>query len=349
MSALFDSKDWSEMLAEILDIIAKKHNLYHEDYMSFAGVCKSWRSAAVRAANKDHYPNGLPSRFPSLLSVRKKYRPDDYLELFCLSNNSIRKIRLPKAISGKLCMSSSGWLLTVGDDFVPKLIHPFSRKIINLPKFYTFSRSEFWYREGLGIRKLVLVDSSLVVMLLGAYEKLGFCRLGDEKWTTIIDSKIENHPTTIVTVSTLPDEFYDEWSGGNKNRAYILGFEANGLLVVIRKVLYSNIFDRIYKTRSFKVFKYDFDSEEWSEVKDLGTKALFVGHGPSFWMEEDTRGVIKGNCIYFNHDFCDYNGGSVNGAERDMGVYHMSSQTVEPHFNRRTRSHFPPPIWLPHV
>ncbi|GKD24251.1 hypothetical protein Tco_1230465, partial [Tanacetum coccineum] len=52
---------------------------------------------------------------PSLMLADKS---DDQLsrELFQLSNKCIREIRLPQAY-GKICMSSCGWLLTLGEDF----------------------------------------------------------------------------------------------------------------------------------------------------------------------------------------------------------------------------------------
>ncbi|XP_071699500.1 putative F-box protein At5g55150 [Rutidosis leptorrhynchoides] len=368
--------------------------------------------AAVRSPNHhDSYPNGVPSRFPCLLladkkeeHVRKKYFPnkkyirkllnrfpsliraeekeDDVREVFSLSSKSISKIRLPEA-SGKICMSSGGWILTVGDDFVTKLINPFTRQIINLPIIYTFpefASTSKWY---IGFRKLVLVDSlSLVVVLWGCSGKLGFCRYEDEKWTAIVNGwdqmfldiayhkgriysfgcnhqiqacdVLEENPT-IVTVTTLPKDLYGEWRNGYfvhkwLGGAYIVGgWEENVLLVVIREGMYDNsedeLCDEIYKTTSFRIFKYDLDSEEWSEVKDLGTKALFVGYSQSFFMEEE-ESIIKGNCIYFTDDVFELYAVSFKGGGRDMGVYHMSSGTVEPHFEGESRSHLAPPIWL---
>ncbi|GJZ43304.1 hypothetical protein Tco_0590559 [Tanacetum coccineum] len=86
--------EWSEMLPEVLERIALKHIAFYEDYLSFAGVCKSWRLAA--AARTYHNSNGPPSRLPSLMLAEKS---DDHesRELFLLSNKSIRKIRLPEA------------------------------------------------------------------------------------------------------------------------------------------------------------------------------------------------------------------------------------------------------------
>ncbi|GKC55241.1 hypothetical protein Tco_1077986 [Tanacetum coccineum] len=127
---------WSEMLPEVLDIIALKYIICYEDYPSFAGVCKSWRLAAART-----YPNsnGPPSRFPSLMLAEKR-DDQESRELFLLSNKSIRKIQVPQAYD-KACKSSCGWLVTVGGDFATQLINPLSGEIINLPKAKTSWRS----------------------------------------------------------------------------------------------------------------------------------------------------------------------------------------------------------------
>ncbi|GKD47316.1 zinc finger, CCHC-type containing protein, partial [Tanacetum coccineum] len=48
---------------------------------------------------------------------------------------------------------------------------------------------------------------------------------------------------------------------------------------------------------------------------------------------EDTTGVIKSNCIYYTDDVLELYGGSQKGGGRDMGIYHLSDGTIEPHFS----------------
>ena len=105
---------WSNMLPEVLDVIARKHIVFYEDYHSFAGVCKSWHTVALKAAKEVAKGNGPPSRLPSLM-LSEEVEDKKYREIYLLSNKTIREIRLPE-VYGKLCMSSCGWLLTVADD-----------------------------------------------------------------------------------------------------------------------------------------------------------------------------------------------------------------------------------------
>ncbi|XP_071695832.1 putative F-box protein At5g55150 [Rutidosis leptorrhynchoides] len=370
--------DWSDMLTELLAIVAKKSIKFCEDDLCFSSVCKSWRSAAVQVATNFRYPNGLPSRLPSLL-LAEKLEDNEFRQLYLLSNQSIHKIRLPEAY-GKFCTSSCGWLLIVGDDTAIKLINPLSREIINLPRVDTFPEfSESSSKWDQGIRKVLFQSQSLVVVVLwGCFRKLGFCRIGDDKWTSIetswggsiydvnfydgrvyyFDRKLhirscdvygEENKMVIVDVSRLPKEYYDADVIG----AYVIGVndddERKRLLVVIREVVYGDIHDsksrsETYKTNNFRVFEFDLEKMKWSKVNDFGNKTLFLGYSSSFWIE-DASGVIKGNCIYYTDDVFCYKG-SKKGGGRDMGIYHMCDGTVEPYFTGESLSKITPPIWL---
>ncbi|GJX87963.1 hypothetical protein Tco_0339977 [Tanacetum coccineum] len=356
---------WSEMLPEVLDIIAQKYITCYEDYPSFAGVCKSWRLAAARTY---HNSNGPPSRFPSLLLVENR-DDQESRELFLLSNKSIRKIRLPE-VYDKSCRSSCGWLLTVGEDFASQLINPLSREIINLPKVDTFREANhpFYWLDDIS-KVVLLMESKLVLVMYGDRRRLGFCHIGDNKWTSVEDSLHEiNHditfynrkvysfdhankiracnvngknPGVLVDVAQMPEDVYNQVIV----LAFIVGLddgERKQLLVIIKDGIYYEGGGPDTGTKSFQVLAYDLESGKWSKVEDLGTKTLFVGYNASFWME-DTTGVINSNCIYYTDDVIDdegYRGG------RDMGIYHLSNGIIEPHFAGESLSIVTPPIWL---
>ncbi|PWA68570.1 hypothetical protein CTI12_AA307490 [Artemisia annua] len=278
--------EWSNMLPEVVDIIAHKHINFYEDYHPFAGVCKSWHSAALHNASKHHYVNGPPSRLPSLMLAEKSEDDNDkeFRELFLLANKSIRKIRLPEAY-GKVCRSSSGWLVTVGEDHAAQLVNPLSHETINLPKVDTFPQfvdNSQWHQ---GITKLLLLTNGtpsssalpLVVVLWGCSSKLGVCRPGDNKWihvrkgwgSSIYDVTYYNkrvytfdgtcnikacdvyggEPMVLVNVTRLPVRLYDR-KQEDLAGAYIIGLddgERKTLLVVIRHGLYDEIEDEFWE------------------------------------------------------------------------------------------------------
>ncbi|KAK4735350.1 hypothetical protein R3W88_009611 [Solanum pinnatisectum] len=102
---------WSQLDYDMLFLIGRRLNLI-EDYLNFGSVCKSWRCAAT----KDNFNSDLP-RSPWLI----------------LYNGMILNKRIPKA-SGKRCMESMGWFITVGkEEGEINLLHPFSGVEIELP------------------------------------------------------------------------------------------------------------------------------------------------------------------------------------------------------------------------
>nr|GEV34892.1 hypothetical protein [Tanacetum cinerariifolium] len=154
--------EWSEMLHEVHDIIAQKYITFYEDYLSFACVCKSWRLAAARTY---HNSTGPPSWLPSLIFSVESEDDKKSRELFLISNKSIRKIRLCEAY-GKVYMSSCGWLLTVGEDFMTQLLIPLSHEIINLPKIDTFPEAIHPLNWGYAISKVVILLESKLVLII---------------------------------------------------------------------------------------------------------------------------------------------------------------------------------------
>ncbi|GKC75887.1 hypothetical protein Tco_1126661 [Tanacetum coccineum] len=255
----------------------------------------------------------------------------EFRELLLLSNKrirkkSIRKILLPQ-IYDKVFMTSCGWLVTVGEDFSSQLINPLSSETINLLKVNTFDPEYFlredseWYG---GIRKLILLtnnnQSTLVLPLVfvswGWARQLGFCQPGDSKWT-----RVKRGWGLMV-----PKDFYKRTIA---LVAYLIGVddeERKRLLVLIRE---GKRVKDTFKKKVFLVFAYDLKKRTWSKVKDLGTKALFVGVA-SFSIDQDTTRVIKGNSIYFTDDSYFEHGLRGNGKCRDMGIYHLSDGTIDP-------------------
>ncbi|GJT74218.1 trifunctional UDP-glucose 4,6-dehydratase/UDP-4-keto-6-deoxy-D-glucose 3,5-epimerase/UDP-4-keto-L-rhamnose-reductase RHM1 [Tanacetum coccineum] len=139
------------------------------------------------------------------------------------------------------------------------------------------------------------------------------------------------------SVAELPEE-------ENVSESYIVGLddgERKPLLIIIKEGI------NIILLYSFQVLAYDLESRNWSKVKDLGTKTLFVGYNSSFWTE-DTTGVIEGSCIYYTEtqvevDECTY---GEKGIWRDMVIYHLLDGTIEPHFAAESLSRVTPPTWL---
>ncbi|PON95212.1 hypothetical protein TorRG33x02_091040 [Trema orientale] len=101
-------------------------------------------------------------------------------------------------------------------------------------------------------------------------------------------------------------------------------------------------------TRKFRVFKFDFSSARWIEVKSLGDVALFVGDNSGISVLASNFNGCQANCIYFTHDFC----GLRTETDRscDIGVYSLESKSSKLFYDIDSsvshRIYKRPPIWI---
>ncbi|XP_075107755.1 F-box protein At2g26160-like [Nicotiana tabacum] len=187
--------NWSELQYDVLVHVARRLNLI-EDYLNFAAVCKPWRLAAT----KENFNSDLP-RVPWLMLAEEEGSDvSSCRKFFNLCNDLIFKTTIPQA-SGKRCLESMGWLITVGIDGEISLLHPFSGVQIELPhqnttEDYTRNKTQYIWNF---IHKAVLSTSPsktsdyLLMVIEGENKYLSFWRPGDLKWTRIRRENYEPH------------------------------------------------------------------------------------------------------------------------------------------------------------
>ncbi|KAK4735251.1 hypothetical protein R3W88_009512 [Solanum pinnatisectum] len=196
------SADWSKLPYDLLVLMARRFNLI-ENYLNFGIVCKSWHSVTT----KDNFNNDL-SRIPWLMLVEEEEHDgtSSCRKFFSLYNGMILKKKIPKA-SGKRCMESMGWLITVGkDEGEISLLHPFSDVEIELPHPNTMENyehdrtAELWTsfsKAVLSASPSHTSDYVLMVMLPeGLSNNLSFWRPGDLRWNRIIWDEPEHVDVT---------------------------------------------------------------------------------------------------------------------------------------------------------
>ncbi|XP_060206847.1 F-box protein At2g26160-like isoform X2 [Lycium barbarum] len=199
MAKLREMPDWSELQHELLILIVRRISLI-EDYLNFGTACKSWHSVAT----KDNFNSDLP-RVPWLMLAEEK---DDNTcrKFFSLCNGMILKKQIPKA-SGKRCMESVGWLITVGkDEGEISLLHPFSGAQIQLPHQNTTEHYEIIKTKEpwTFIKKAVLsanpshISDYVLVVIEGNIGLLSFWRPGDLLWTRIKKPIYFRHSSDVV-------------------------------------------------------------------------------------------------------------------------------------------------------
>ncbi|KAF7150885.1 hypothetical protein RHSIM_Rhsim02G0226000 [Rhododendron simsii] len=301
--------DWAELHQDLLAFIAKRIGLL-EDFISFARVCKSLRSVAVK-----HNFNAS-RQTPWLMLAEEEAEnliTSDYRRFISITNRDlIGRIMLPEA-KGKRCLESLGWFAVLSS--VPS---PSSK------------------------------DYALMVIYEG-YMYLGFWRPGDKTWTTIElhprrpCHDIVFHKEQFYGLEDGGGIFACDVWGSNPTKAREVGqigtlkyigpkrlyiVESQGeLLIVVRdgcdisfadekdhesfmkgsleETLYNFDEPRLhYGVQEFQVFKVDLLNDGWTSelIQSLGDNALFLGDNSSISIEASKFPGIRPNCIYYTVD-----------------------------------------------
>ncbi|KAF8412279.1 hypothetical protein HHK36_000240 [Tetracentron sinense] len=343
--------NWSELPNDLLGLIAQRVIIY-EDFVAFGGVCKSWRSVAVKQ-------NFTPSpQLPWLMLPEQKN--SDTRTFFSLSKGMVHERPLPEA-RGKRCWGSQGWLITFSIDFNISLLNPFTRLQIQLPPHHTFKyhydtpeEGEEWgytpaEMQELYIHKAIVSSSPsstsdyVVMVIHGPKIQLAFARPGDEAWTTIEKTR----PGSYFDVIYYKEKFYAVNSVGDVVVYDVQGPKSYRAANHCKDKV-NEVYD--YQTTKFRVFKPDLSKSngEWVELKNLGDRALFLGQSTSMSIVASDFPKCKANCIYFTDDneepyICNPEGGG-----KDMGIFNLEDGRFESHYTGYSRCRLSPPLIFLH-
>lgn len=113
--------------------------------------------------------------------------------------------------------------------------------------------------------------------------------------------------------------------------------------------------DYCYGTYEFVVLELDLSTSNWTPIKSLGTKSLFLGHNSSMFIDASTNPHCKFNYIYFTDDFPEsYSNMYIKkqtrgeGEGADMGIYKMEDGNIERFFETNPYHILNPPMWVVH-
>ncbi|KAH0703348.1 hypothetical protein KY285_017626 [Solanum tuberosum] len=258
--------DWSEINYDMLVLIAKRFNLI-EDYLNFASVCKSWR----RAATNKNFNTNL-RRVPWLMLAEEEGNSSRQLVSF-YNGGMIMKKKIPKA-TGKRCMETMGWLVTVGkDEGEISLLHPFSGAHIELPhqnttkNYHThYQTGELWTYFHKAVLSASLSETSDYVLMVieGGVKFLSYWRPGNLRWTRLINKSPHVAHRDVIYFD---GKFYAvDWRG----QVLVCHIESNHTQVVAQ-------------------LAREYDGEELYIVESLGTLFIVVRHGVGLRCITDDR------------------------------------------------------------
>uniref|UniRef100_A0A5B7BKM4 KIB1-4 beta-propeller domain-containing protein n=1 Tax=Davidia involucrata TaxID=16924 RepID=A0A5B7BKM4_DAVIN len=351
--------DWSHLPYDLVLFIANKlHSV--EDFLAFSAVCHSWRLVYL---NK----SWTPSRQVPWLMLDENHTSEFIRGFFNIYKNKMHKLRLPEAHDRRCWGSSHGWLITIGHDLEIRLLNPITQASINLPPQSTFenriSVKVDWY---VFIHRATVfkIQDELVTMAIYGNHSLAFCRPGDSLWTTVQIStyflfiNVVCYRNQVFALSIMGTLVLVEIDGPDPPRAIYMAsppkdekhWQQIYLVESSRDLLMVFCYEANsayrHKLVKFRVYKFDFDSREWTILESLGDCVLYVddSHCTSGHAWDD----FECNSIYFAQDNLDW---WLTHAQKFvgyyMGVYRMKDKSTEIFcLGEDPPSHYISPIWV---
>ena len=338
----------SELPADMIDEIGNR--IHIEDIRPILTFCNPCNSACIETTTWSLFPWLMLS--DKLDSGRRGF--------INLCNNKCYLLKLP-TIHEKRCWGSPlGWVVTLGADYVPHLVHLMKGKLIDLPPLGIIQGLAgihlYWFRL---VHKFILFKdpshnlSFLVIAIFGPMNSLAFTRVGgaplhrtgEGEWVIVANPDnlkfkdvaffngqiyglcdngmlvcVELDAPGSAEVQIVSPPPEDAWEPPQK--LYLVELLGNLFGVFLYGYYYPS--EERYKTVSFEVYKFNFDAPSWEEVTDLEDHAVFVGDGNS-WCCPTSTIPSRSNCIYFTDDTYL---GEARGRS-DVGVFVMKTGHIK--------------------
>ncbi|KAK2978943.1 hypothetical protein RJ640_008724 [Escallonia rubra] len=293
--------DWSEIPEDLLRAIADP-----------AGAAKDFLPFSV----EENREASLPS-LPWLMLFPK--RVDFHSIPFYSLHNKLYDVALPAETNNPTrCWGSPrGWIIAHGSDTVIRLINPLTQLEIPFPSLPPdkshFHKARVFERPNVTHSSEILV----VIIFCDRYTDfrggVGIAGPGDEGWTLLEDQEIDRLEDMIC----FEDRVYGVRTDGTLVLCEVDGpkpkasnfappprkvgvtfdmfnlIESEGDLLMVLAVEYKR------QAKSFEVYKFEMDTKQWTGLKDLGNRALFVSdtnYSMSVTVADGVR--WRSNCIY---------------------------------------------------
>ncbi|XP_057785375.1 putative F-box protein At5g55150 [Salvia miltiorrhiza] len=313
--------DWSRLPYDIIHKVSTYITAI-EDFLAFSAVCCSWRSVYLAKQWQ------LGPQIPMLMF--SDYENSGFRSFISLCRNRVYSTELPE-VRGRRCWgSSSGWIVTIGDDLQIHLLNPFTRVSICLPSKSSlqiqFSEILDWHDI---IQKVFVFrnpfnsgvneEGLLVLIIYSPLNQLAFCRPGYSSWKNIRDT----NDAGFIDAACLGDRIY-----AIRDLGSLIAIDIESLAVVNitgqhhpRHVSLSLLprwdWERLFLVESsgelwivlqrhksinsieFLIYSFDFVKKKWIRLSSLGNSAVFVDSSCSVVTGASEFLNCKSNCVYF--------------------------------------------------
>ncbi|KAI3444324.1 hypothetical protein Pfo_000989 [Paulownia fortunei] len=319
--------DWSKLPYDIIHKVAA-YLMAIEDFLAFSAVCCSWRS--VYLAKQWHQAPQVPWL---MFCGNENCSNRSFISLY---RNKVYNSELPEAHGRRCWGSSSGWLVTLGNDLKIHLLNPFTRVSISLPPKSSlqihFGEILDWYEiieKAFVFKKPCTSHANeedlLVMIIYGPLKQLAFCRPGYGSWKSIKD----NSHAGFIDVTYVKDQIFALCDMGSLVVIDIDGLavidingphprghvalslpqwdweqlflvESSGDLWMVYQNHTGNHRRSSIESIEFFIYSFDFNKKRWIRLSNLGNHAIFVGDNCSIMsIRAPDCFNCKSNRIYF--------------------------------------------------
>ncbi|TYH03898.1 hypothetical protein ES288_A09G255000v1 [Gossypium darwinii] len=322
------NSDWAGLPNELVDLILQRLASV-SDYFRFGATCTAWHDVATENINYL-----LSLKHPMLIVP---LNAQDVWNLYSIKDNKLLPLPFQVPNVDQIVDSSNGWLVTVDDDLVVRLLNPLclvpEKQIGCDPNTYiTLPPLDPPYNNFDHIRKVVLStnpisspDDYMIMAIFGADHHVAYIKPSkDKKWTYINHNWGVLHDLIYYQYHFCAVDhkgeviYFNEFDGSFfkylpiNHRVELENFETKylvespiGEILLVEMIKMWHWHGGYNYTKGVGVWNLKLDSErwEWREMKSIENCALFVGDNSSLSVVASDFYGCQPNCIYVIDDY----------------------------------------------
>nr|XP_017233395.1 PREDICTED: uncharacterized protein LOC108207462 [Daucus carota subsp. sativus] len=278
------------------------------DYLSFSGVCKSWRSASI-----DFRKYCMEHQQP-LIVVRPKYSKKSCV-LYNMFDMKSYKTMLPDLPCKKLMGLSCGYLITIDRNLGFWLVNLMTKHELRFP-FLRDMGDRNWFEFSARLFRSTRLSETFMVLFSRTKNYIWLSKCGSSSWqryalfdtkARIADVKIFYGKIFVLTSDVRFGEFNPKAGSVPKFSKIRIPFQVSSnmylKLVASDNKLYMTVLNsHLYPAleRYLSLFEIDHETmDRAKQIHDLGAKSLFLSSYSSAVV--NTTGWGAGNCVCLLH------------------------------------------------
>ncbi|KAK8510146.1 hypothetical protein V6N13_103744 [Hibiscus sabdariffa] len=321
--------DWAGLPRNLVASILQR-SVSVSDYLRFGAVCRAWHSITME--DMDYL---LPPPSPMLLVPS---RGKQAWNLYSITYHKLLPLQFSMPRTTRFVGSSNGWLATMDDDFVVRLLDPLylflgepicrnPNACITLPSLET----SVYFRDGVRsnnrkIHKAVLSanpttspDKYMVIAIIGYHDaELAFNRPSiDNEWCMFhrsyfsiedvicfrdciyaVDSTGDVFCRKVIDLEPITSYKFRHAGGPFPSKKYLIESTAGELMMVEWKGEWGPEGGYPHKF-DFKVWRMENEGRKWMEMESLGDSAIFINQTISLSVVASDFPGCRPNCIYY--------------------------------------------------